>query len=217
MITQSVSALRRADYPDDGVSSFRGRGSRPAGTEPETFVTSRMPIRVIAEKPEDAATLTLMLSELGLPALEVPSAETCASWPTVITGRRFEAGFMEAVLTFAQSARLNRVVVFGSDMSTVVQASLHQAGFSAIVYSAPDPEDLLATLSAVDPMLAASRQATIARRQAAATAIEGGTERLFDHIRSGNLGRAVQEAKTAANYFETLLDTTAAAHWLAII
>lgn len=176
-------------------------------------------IHVFAERADLGAAASLMVSNLGFAALN--HRNVCASdldrGLMLIVGDSFAPEFLTDVLTGPWTARLERVVLFGNRIGMRTLAALDEIGFAFIVKSLPSPERLSSILVAVDPSMLAAGQATMVRRMEASSAIETGSDRLFEHIRTGNLGAAISEAKTAFNHFEALLDSAAAAHWLSII
>ncbi len=183
--------------------------------------TSQMvPVRILAEHPELAVPAAAMLSELGFRA--VCDCEPCVESELdrsliLIIGDRFSPEFLNRVLTGPWTARLDRGALFGRRIGVRTLAALDEIGFAYIVKSLPTPERLASILAAVDPSATAARQSPLTHRQATSSAIEAGYDRLFAHIRTGDLGAAVTEARSAFNHFEALLDSAAAAHWLSII
>ena len=179
-----------------------------------------VPIHLLAERPDLRARAILMLSELGFAAISSHDTANPADLERglmLIVGDHFAPEFLAHVRTGPWTARLDRVVLFGNQIGRRTLAALDEIGFPYIVKSLPTPERLTSILAAVAPSTIAAAQSAIAQRKEASSAIEAGSDRLFEHIRTGNLGAAVSEAKSAFNHFDTLLDSAAAAHWLSII
>lgn len=176
-------------------------------------------VGVLAETSELGVATRTMLSELGIDAPargESLNAADLDHGLLVIVGDHFAPEFLTNVLTGPWTARLDRVVLFGNRIGTRTLAALDDLGFPFIVKSLPTPERLSSMLAAADPTTVALRQAVQAQR-AACSAIEEGSGRLLGHIRTGNLGAAIAEARRAFTQFETLLDSAAATHWLSLI
>ena len=182
--------------------------------------TQAIPVRILAERSDLGAAATVMLSELGLATVsghEVSSTADFDNGLMLIVGDHFAPEFLANVLTGPWTTRLDRVVLFGHRIGSRTLAALDETGFPFIVKSLPTPERLASILAAAAPSAIVAGRSAVARRMAASSAIEAGSDRLFEHIRTGNLGAAVSEAKSAFNHFEALLDSAAAAHWLSII
>ena len=183
------------------------------------LASQAVPVRILAEHPELAAPAAAMLSDLGFRAVcdSEPGVEPELDRSLVlIIGDRFSPEFLNRVLTGPWTARLERIALFGRRIGIRTLAALDEIGFAYIVKSLPTPERLASILAAVDSSTTAAHQPPI-RRQATCSTIEAGYDRLFGHIRAGDLGAAVTEARHAFNHFEALLDSAAAAHWLSII
>ena len=136
-----------------------------------------------------------MISELGFIVSQVREvAEQDGESLTLIVGDRFAPDFLNDVLNGPWTTRLDRVVLFGDRLGGRTLAALDEIGFPFIVKSLPTPERLASILALADPSSAAARQSILAQRTAAAAAIETGSDRLFEHIRAGDLSAAVVEA-----------------------
>lgn len=178
------------------------------------------PVRVLAERTDLNAAAEVMLSELGFAIASHQDAFCAADLQhgfMLIVGDHFAPGFLADVLTGPWTAHLERVVLFGNRLGTRALAALDEIGFPFIIKSLPTPARLTSILAAIDPSMIAAGQSNVAKRTATSSMIEAGSNRLFEHIRTGNLGAAVSEAKSAFNHFEALLDSAAASHWLSVI
>jgi putative nucleotidyltransferase with HDIG domain len=218
-----INARSLADNNDNDViallrpmASFERLGSAPSpGLSSQT-----VPVVVLAERVDLGAAAVAMLSELGFVVAYPQDAFSVADLQhgfMLIVGDHFAPGFLADVLTGPWTAHLERVVLFGNQIGIRTLAALDEIGFRFIVKSLPTPVRLTRILAAIDSSMVAAGQSTIARRIETSATIEAGSNRLFEHIRTGNLGAAVSEAKAAFNHFEALLDSAAASHWLSVI
>lgn len=217
-----INARSSASRYDNVVSAFERTQPTlepPSGELRRKLSSQTSTIHVFAECADLGAAARLMVSDLGFVALN--HRTICASdldrGLMLIVGDSFAPAFLTDVLTGPWTTRLDRVVLFGNRIGTRTLAALDEVGFAYIIKSLPSPERLSSILAAVDPSMLAAGKATLVRQMEASSAIEAGSDRLFGHIRTGNLGAAISEAKTAFSHFEALLDSAAAAHWLSII
>lgn len=207
---------------DNDVRLLRKQAEAPGrlGNEPPLESTRPVvPIHVFAERGDLQAAAVRMLSELGF-VIDSPiviSAADLEHGLVLIVGDHFQTDFLTNVLTGPWTAHLEHVVVFGNRIGGRTLAALGEIGFPYIVKSLPTTENLAGIVAAAIPGAINASQSVIARRLAANSAIETGSNRLFEHIRAGNLNAAVDEARNAFNHFETLLDSAAASHWLSMI
>jgi putative nucleotidyltransferase with HDIG domain len=176
-----------------------------------------MSIHIIAESRTLHVTTTTMVSKLGLPLSEAFGSDGQDSVAlALIAGETFAPDFLDRVLTGPWTRQLERTILFGNRIGFRTLAALDGAGFPFIVKSLPSPERLADFIAKAVPTLAIRRRSST-QSAAASMAIEEGSGKLFEHIRSGNLGAAVGEARRAFGHFEALLDSTDAANWLTII
>lgn len=176
------------------------------------------PITIVAEHESLGSTAALMASGLGYPATLFRQGQPdLDSGLLLVVGQHFSSEFLRLVLAGPWKGRFDRVAIFGDQINDRALAAFDKAGCPFVVRSAPTPERLASILATMAPESVDRRRSTIMRRDAAAAEIENGTERLFEHIRSGDLSAAVGEARYAFDHFDALLDSAAAAHWLSII
>lgn len=177
-------------------------------------------ILVIAELDDLGALAAALLSDLGyVPIRDAEAAKTTGLCHdlALIVGDRFAPEFLDHVLTGPWTTYLHRVVLFGKHIGVRTLTALDGVGFPFIVKSLPTPERLASILAVAAPSTATARKSALIRCTAASSAIEAGSDRLFEHIRTGNLGAAVNEARSAFSHFQALLDSAEAVHWLSII
>ena len=174
-------------------------------------------IHIVSESHALHATTATMASELGFPLSGTfdGDGEDCGAL-ALIVGEAFAPDFLDRVLTGPWTKQLERTILFGNRLGFRTLAALDGAGFPFIVKSLPSPERLADFIAEAVPTLAARRRSST-QGMAAGMAIEDGSGKLFEHIRTGNLGAAVGEARRAFGHFEALLDSTDAANWLSII
>lgn len=177
-----------------------------------------MSIHIVAECPTLGAATATMVSELGFALSEAFGSNGHDGGElTLIVGEGFAPDFLAWVLTGPWTRRLERVILFGNRIGFRTLAALDGVGFPFIVKSLPSSERLADFIAeAISPLFIAHRR-PCSPNESTSTAIEDGSSRLFEHIRTGNLGAAVGEAKRAFGHFEALLDSTEAAHWLTVI
>lgn len=174
-------------------------------------------IHIIAESQALHATTAMMVLEQGFQLSETFDSDRQGGGAlALIVGEAFASAFLDRVLTGPWTRQLGRTILFGNRIGFRTLAALDGAGFPFIVKSLPSPERLANFIAEAAPTLA-TRQRTSTQSMAASLAIEDGSGRLFEHIRTGNLGAAVGEARRAFGHFEALLDSTDAANWLTII
>ena len=179
-----------------------------------------VPVHVLAERADLNMAAVAMLSDLGLAVAGNQGAFCAADLQRglmLIVGDQFAPEFLADVLTGPWTAHLERIALFGNRIGSRTLAALDEIGFPFIVKSLPTPARLTSILTALDPSMIETGLSTIAGRMATGSVIEAGSTRLFEHIRAGDLGAAVSEAKSAFNHFEALLDSAAATHWLSVI
>jgi len=174
---------------------------------------------VLAERPDLGASAVVLASNIGYPAelLESGGALDLDRGLLLIVGDGFSASFMRQILTGIWAERTERVAIFGEQIVGEALAVFDRAGFPFVVSAAPTPDRLASIFATMAPESVDGRRAMATRRDTAAAAIEAGSDRLFHHIRSGDLSAAVTEARFAFDHFDALLDSAAAAHWLSII
>jgi len=174
-------------------------------------------IHIIAESQALHAMTATMVSEQGLPLSEAFGSDGQDSVAlALIAGEAFAPDFLDRVLTGPWTRQLEQTILFGNRIGFRTLAALDGAGFPFIVKSLPSPERLADFIAKAVPTLATRRRSST-QSAAASLAIEEGSGKLFEHIRTGNLGAAVGEARRAFGHFEALLDSTDAANWLTII
>lgn len=218
-----IDARSLADDDDNVVNIPVRRGTtldRPSSELHLKLPNRPVSVHVLAERADLNAAAVAMLSDLGLAAASNQDAFCAADLQRglmLIVGDQFAQEFLADVLTGPWTAHLERVVLFGNQIGCRTLAALDEMGFPFIVKSRPTPARLTSILATLDPSMLATGLSTIARRMATSSAIEAGSMRLFEHIRAGDLGAAVSEAKSAFNHFEALLDGAAATHWLSVI
>lgn len=178
------------------------------------------PVVVLAESTPLGAATVMMASNLGYPAGLFQSGLDEIDLDRglmLIVGSAFAPDFQQLILSGPWVRRTDRTVVFGADMPGQVLAALNAAGFPFIVGAPPTVDRLAGILATMAPESVDGRRATIMRREAANTAIEAGADRLFAHIRGGDLSAAVSEARDAFDHFDALLDSAAASHWISLM
>ena len=190
---------------------------RLGGTPRSLLERHPVSIRIVCESHALHATTATMVSELGF-ALSggVDSDGQDGGALSLIAGEAFAPDFLNRVLTGPWMRQLERTILFGTRIGFRTLAALDGAGFPFIVKSLPSPERLADFIAKAVPALAACRRSPM-HSVAAGMAIEDGSGKLFEHIRTGNLGAAVGEARRAFGHFEALLDSTDAANWVSII
>ncbi|CAI9400740.1 hypothetical protein ANOBCDAF_00550 [Pleomorphomonas sp. T1.2MG-36] len=199
------------------TSSMVASNGRLGGTPRSLQERHPVSIHIVSESHALHATTATMVSELGF-ALSggVDSDGQDGGALTLIAGEAFAPDFLNRVLTGPWMRQLERTILFGTRIGFRTLTALDGAGFPFIVKSLPSPERLADFIAEALPMFAARRWHS-AQSTAAGMAIEDGSGKLFEHIRTGNLGAAVGEARRAFGHFEALLDSTGAAGWLSVI